>query len=227
MTSIGGSDFGAVRVAFRAADGTWQSLSPLPDLLTHDPQIYANGSDISVFLGHDSQIRFGYVRRPTGQLGWNPYQPLTTVAQGTLEGAASIRWDPLHETDPTVADAAFFDEDMNDNGALLAQVYYMEIPNPPAAAGDTTRPAVSITAPAPGTVSGTTTVSAGASDADGVAGVQFKVDGNNLGNEDTTAPYSVAWDTTAAGAGPHQLTAVAYDGAGNVATSAVVNVNIG
>ena len=43
---------------------------------------------------------------------------------------------------------------------------------------DTTPPTVSVTAPAAGaTVSGSVTVSAGASDNTGVAGVQFKVDG--------------------------------------------------
>jgi len=41
--------------------------------------------------------------------------------------------------------------------------------------------------------------------------VQFKLDGANLGPEDTTAPYSFAWDTTFAVNGPHVLTAVARD----------------
>ena len=57
---------------------------------------------------------------------------------------------------------------------------------------DTTVPTVAITAPANGaTVSGSVTVSANASDNVAVAGVQFKVDGANVGSEDTAAPYSV------------------------------------
>src|SRR6185295_2123415 len=68
--------------------------------------------------------------------------------------------------------------------------------------GDVTNPTVSISSPSAGTIlSGTTTVSASASDnvgGTGVAGVQFKLDGANLGAEDTSAPYSVSWDTTAA-----------------------------
>ena len=32
----------------------------------------------------------------------------------------------------------------------------------------------------------------------GVVGVQFKLDGANLGAEDTAAPYSVSWNTTTA-----------------------------
>src|SRR6267154_6341248 len=69
---------------------------------------------------------------------------------------------------------------------------------PPPPPPDTTPPTVSITAPASGaTVSGTTSVTASASDNVGVVGVQFKLDGSNLGAEDTTAPYSVSWNTTA------------------------------
>jgi hypothetical protein len=92
---------------------------------------------------------------------------------------------------------------------------------------DTTAPVVSVTAPSNGaTVSGTVTASANASDNVGVAGVQFKLDGANLGAEDTTAPYSTAWNTTTASAGSHTLTAVARDGAGNSATSASVAVTV-
>jgi len=47
-------------------------------------------------------------------------------------------------------------------------------------------------------VSGNTSVTATAADNVGVVGVQFKVDGVNLGAEDTTSPYSFTWDTTAA-----------------------------
>ena len=42
-------------------------------------------------------------------------------------------------------------------------------------------------------------MSATASDNVGVAGVQFKLDGANLGAEDTTAPYACRWNTTDGG----------------------------
>src|SRR5947207_13656173 len=88
-------------------------------------------------------------------------------------------------------------------------------------------PTVAVTAPASGaTVSGTSVpVNASASDNVGVAGVQFKLDGVNLGAE-TTGPYSLTWDTTAAANGPHTLTAVARDAAGNTTTSAPVTVTV-
>ncbi|PYS20039.1 MAG: hypothetical protein DMG11_30690, partial [Acidobacteria bacterium] len=92
---------------------------------------------------------------------------------------------------------------------------------------DSTPPTVSLTAPVNGaTVSGTTTVSATASDNVGVVGVQFKLDGANLGAEDTASPYSVSWNTTTASNGSHTLTAVARDAAGNSTTSAAVTVTV-
>jgi hypothetical protein len=93
--------------------------------------------------------------------------------------------------------------------------------------GDVTAPTVSVTAPTNGTtVSGTTNVTASASDNVAVAGVQFKVDGTNLGSEDTTAPYSVSWDTTTVTNAQHDLTAVARDAAGNSTTSTIVRVTV-
>jgi len=93
---------------------------------------------------------------------------------------------------------------------------------------DTTPPTVSITAPANGaTVSGAAVaVSANASDNVGVVGVQFKLDGANLGVEVLSAPYSISWNTTGATSGSHSLTAIARDAAGNTATSAAVSVTV-
>jgi hypothetical protein len=91
---------------------------------------------------------------------------------------------------------------------------------------DTTAPTVAITAPAAGSVAGTTTIAASAADNVGVAGVQFQVDGVNLGAERTAAPYSMAWATTSVADGSHTITAIARDAAGNVATSAPVAVTV-
>jgi hypothetical protein len=86
---------------------------------------------------------------------------------------------------------------------------------------------VSITSPSSGqTVSTTVTVTASASDNVGVAGVQFLLDGANLGAESTAAPYSVSWNTATASNGSHTLTAIARDAAGNHTTSAPVTVTV-
>src|SRR5213594_2938347 len=95
------------------------------------------------------------------------------------------------------------------------------------AIADVTPPTVSMTAPAAGaTVSGTMTVSASATDNVGIVGVQLKLDGVNLGAEDTTNAYSISWNSTLAANGTHTLTAVARDAAGNTATSAAVSVTV-
>jgi hypothetical protein len=86
---------------------------------------------------------------------------------------------------------------------------------------------VAITYPTPGLVVwGNVTVTATASDNHYVKGVQFKLDGADLGAEDTTAPYSVVWNASSAGSGLHTLTAVAKDPNGNPTTSPGVIVNV-
>jgi Big-like domain-containing protein len=69
---------------------------------------------------------------------------------------------------------------------------------------------VGVTSPAPGAnVSGAVAVRA--STTLPVAGVQFRLDGVDLGPEDTAAPYEISWDTTSANNGAHNLTVVARD----------------
>ncbi|RJP45618.1 LamG domain-containing protein, partial [Candidatus Parcubacteria bacterium] len=98
-------------------------------------------------------------------------------------------------------------------------------PPPPPPTPDTQPPTVSLTAPAGGaSVSGAIAVSANASDNVGIAGVQFLLNGANLGFEDTVAPYSVSWDTTTVANGAFILSARARDFTGNQTTSGSVTV---
>jgi len=76
------------------------------------------------------------------------------------------------------------------------------------------------------TVSGKVSLSASATDNVGVAGVQFMLDGVNLGVQVTTPPYAVTWDTTTAASGAHTLSAVARDTSGNTGTSTSVTVTV-
>ena len=90
-----------------------------------------------------------------------------------------------------------------------------------------TPPTVQITSPVNNAaVSGTQTVTASASDAQGIANVQFKLDGANLGTPDTTAPYSTDWDTNLSLNGSHVLSAVATNTASLTANAADVNVTV-
>ncbi len=92
---------------------------------------------------------------------------------------------------------------------------------------DNTAPVVAIASPAAGsTVASTVTITATATDNIGVAGVQFKLDGANIGTEIVSAPYNLVWDATAAVDGTHVLSAVARDAAGNSTTSATVSVTV-
>lgn len=95
-------------------------------------------------------------------------------------------------------------------------------PPPP----DTTPPTTSITAPANGaTVSGTTTVTATASDNVGVTKVEIYVD-SALATSCASSPCSYAWNTTTATNASHTLSSKAYDAAGNVGTSSAVTVTV-
>ncbi len=92
---------------------------------------------------------------------------------------------------------------------------------------DTTSPSVSVIAPVSGfTASGTITLSASATDNVGVAGVQFRVDGLNVGSEDTTSPYSISWNSASVANSSHSITVVARDAAGNIGISAPITVTV-
>jgi beta-lactamase superfamily II metal-dependent hydrolase len=108
-------------------------------------------------------------------------------------------------------------------GSGLPRSFTLDSAPPPP---DTTLPTTSITAPTNGaTVSGTTSVTASASDNVGVTKVEFYLDGA-LTSTDTTSPYSWSWNTTASTNAAHTLTSKAYDAALNVGTSTVINVTV-
>jgi Domain of unknown function (DUF4082)/Bacterial Ig domain/Glycosyl hydrolases family 16 len=95
---------------------------------------------------------------------------------------------------------------------------------------DTTAPVVSVVTPTNGTtVFGSVNVTSSASDANGITGVQYRLDGAPLGSVLTVSPYSSPWTSTSVADGLHTITATATDGAGNtaVATSAFTVSNVG
>jgi YD repeat-containing protein len=94
---------------------------------------------------------------------------------------------------------------------------------------NTAAPTTSVTAPVAGaTVSDTSVAfSASASGGEPISRVEFFVDGNRLA-DDTTAPYSVVWNTldqtVPSYDGQHALTTKAYDSVGRVAGSSGITV---
>ena len=89
-----------------------------------------------------------------------------------------------------------------------------------------TAPSVAITSPSEGAVSGTVLLGVTASDAGGIATVEWKINGALLATVDSAPPYEYRWDTALNGPGIYAWTAVARDKAGNAAESAVVTYTI-
>ncbi len=135
-------------------------------------------------------------------------------AQGSAAAFASPGLTATVANDVTANFSATATDQAGNLSGCSTPVPYTEV------SSDNLPPGASVTAPAAGSVvSRTVTVSANASDNVGVAGVQFLLDGASLGAEDTTAPYSIQWDTTTASNGVHTLQARARDTAGNLGTS--------
>ena len=101
----------------------------------------------------------------------------------------------------------------------------LNVSNVTVAPADTTPPTVAITSPTGGTVSGSVTVQASASDNVGVARVDLLAN-NVVVATSNVAPYAFSWNTTSYANGSVTLAARAYDAAGNAATSANVTVNV-
>jgi hypothetical protein len=92
---------------------------------------------------------------------------------------------------------------------------------------DVAAPAVSISSPADGaSASGIVTITSAATDNVRVSGVTFFDGATPIGAEDLAAPFTASWDSRQVADGPHRLTAVARDAAGNIATSAAIVVNV-
>lgn len=161
-------------------------------------------------LGTGSKYRYRYVK-----LGDVPAQSTPTVRQFEFI------------TPPNAVSLTIF-HSIDRVGYLVTDNYsLMEAGATGTTTLDMTAPLVSITAPLNnGTVSGTTTVSANATDNVGVAGISLMLDGVMIGTEDTVAPYSFEWNTMSTSNGAHTLTAKARDAAGNIGTSTAISVTV-
>jgi hypothetical protein len=93
---------------------------------------------------------------------------------------------------------------------------------------DTIPPVILMLRPSDNTTvsGGAVLLSANATDNIGVSGVQFMVDGQKIGVEDTVAPFEMNWDCRGVSNGQHVLTAEARDAAGNRAVCPGVQVMV-
>ena len=80
------------------------------------------------------------------------------------------------------------------------------------------------------TLTGTVDLTATAVDDRNVVGVQFQLNGLNIGSEVTTetspTKYRLSWDSHGIANGTYPLTAIARDAAGNTTSSAAVTVTV-
>jgi chitinase len=91
---------------------------------------------------------------------------------------------------------------------------------------DTTPPTVNIVNPSSGaSLSGTASITAGVYDSEGIAKVEFYINGA-LASTDTAPTYNYAWDTTAVANGTYTLQAKAYDTSNNSTMSAPKTVTV-
>jgi hypothetical protein len=169
-------------------------------------------------------------------VGWDPSTDNVGVARYVLHRSATSGFVPSSATRiATVTATTYVDAPLAPGGYFYRVIAEDEAGNASAASAqvagtalaDSTSPTVAVTAPAGGaTVRGVVSVTASASDDVGVAGVQFRLDGADLDLEDTSAPYSINWDSTTVTGGAHTLSAVARDAAGNRQTATSVAVTV-
>jgi uncharacterized protein (TIGR03790 family) len=170
-------------------------------------------------------------------LGWGPGAIAAgiTACTGTISepgAAAPGHGDALFRTlfeGANIGDAFFRDDFFI--GAFRMNVgdpLYTPFPGGRGPYRDATPPTIVLRGPINGQpVTGFVTVGAATSDNVVVVGVQFHLDGVNLGPEITGPPYATLWDTGLSTSGAHTLTATARDAAGNMTTSDPVTATIG
>ena len=219
-TTAGNGSHTLTAVARDGLLGTLWTSNPVTVTVSNDTTAPSVPTGLTAAAVSSSQINLSWTASSdnVGVSGYRVYRGGTQIATTSMTSYANTGLSPSTTYSYTVAayDAAGNLSAQSSSASATTQA-------PP----DTTPPTVSITSPVSGaTVGGTTSVTANASDNVGVVGVQFLLDGANLGAEDTAAPYSVSWNTTTANNGSHTLTAVARDAAGNRTTSAAVTVTV-
>lgn len=87
-------------------------------------------------------------------------------------------------------------------------------------------PTVTMTSPGAGTLAGLVTVAASVSDNVTISNVQFLLDGGTIGSAQSSAPYSLTWDSKTVANGVHTLAARAQNSAGQTGTSAPTAITV-
>lgn len=177
------------------------------------------------------------------EMGLNDYRAFAALHNKPMSHPEWGLWEKDHDTNGGVGDNPYFIDRMADwfeanASSIMYQSYFHHLSGwtgdhrlssyvnsqtrfkarlgLPVPGTDTTAPIVDLTSPRNNSfVMRTVKVGATASDSGGVAGVQFKINGNDLQAEDRYAPFELSWDTKTVPNGTYVITATARDAAGN------------
>ncbi len=213
--------------------GAWETYTTVETPFANTPRFHWGSGHLSRQVGATVTFAFEGVRvrllaarcyscgNPTIAIdGGAPHQINLGNDYLLSEGFSSVVWEsPLlasgpHTVQLTVQTNAYGGSDVLIDGFEVLKV------------NDTAAPTVALTAPVGGDVlSGAAVFEATASDDTGVAKVLFYAESWLIG-EDTTAPYSITWDTRSQPFTVLYLKAVAYDSVGRRAESSTVRVSV-
>ncbi|HUJ25742.1 MAG TPA: DNA/RNA non-specific endonuclease, partial [Myxococcales bacterium] len=195
----GGGGTGDLTLAPRSASVRANAGDPTPSVS------FSVGNDGTASLGFDISCNFGTADPAAGSLAAGASATVAVTLPTYFAAGAQSATCTVSTADGT-------------GGPLLFRIAVDVGP-------DVRPPTVSVAAPA-GSLHGTASLAASASDNVGVTSVDFAVDGAVVASA-SGLPYGVSWDTSRAFNGPHTLTAIAHDAAGNAGTSAPVTVSVG
>jgi len=148
----------------------------------------------------------------------------TTEVGGTPQNGGKAQWitdafNSLSTRFPRVAMMTWFNVDKETDWRINSSTASLEAFRAAMQGSDTTPPTVSIATPTlNATVDGSVPVSVSATDDEAVDRVELYV-GDQLLGTDTTAPYDFSFNSAAYTDGSYDLSARAYDAAGNVGTA--------
>jgi hypothetical protein len=176
-----------------------------------------------------ASVTLNWAPSPDAELGYHVYRsespngPFTRVTSSPVGGTTFSETGVPAGTATYMVRAVKLETAGSGSYTNASQGVFWNIGSSPSQNLDAIPPSISLVTPLQNaTVSGSdVAISADAADNTGVAGVQFKLDGRDLGSEDLAAPFEIPWNTTTVPNGPHLLTAVARDGRLNPVSLAV------
>jgi peptidoglycan/xylan/chitin deacetylase (PgdA/CDA1 family) len=232
ITTSGHTGTHSVQVSmssYSSGDADWQTSSPVA---------VAANTNYTYSDWYESNVATDVDLMTTNASGQVAYYWLGTVAASSAWKQAAYEFQtPAGTTSVTVyhliyAKGQLTTDDYDLNQVVPGTTPPPATPNPvlqpaPTTTTGPTAPSVQVTAPGSGTtVSGTTGVTANATDAQGISSVQFELNGKALGSPVTKAPYTTSWNTTSVANGQYTLTAVATNVDSLTTTSTPVTVTV-